>query len=148
LGRSNEEVDFKLSAQAVSPVSELRVTKTVSRHRIRLGSTVRYRVVVRNLGPNAARAVTLTEPIPGTTRALKVHTTKGHCTGKRPRHCVIGTLRSGQRAVVTVRVRPHRTGRFRNVVAVNTGSTQRTNRGKRASASIVVLPAARPRFTG
>ena len=45
-------------------------------------------------------------------------------------------------------VRPRRTGRFPNVVAVHTGSRQRTNRGKVARAALTVVPAALPRFTG
>ena len=38
------------------PRAELRVTKTVTPRRIRLGRSARYRVVVRNLGPATARA--------------------------------------------------------------------------------------------
>ena len=45
-------------------------------------------------------------------------------------------------------VRPTRTGRFPNVVAVHTGSRQRTNRRKVARAALTVVPAALPRFTG
>ena len=137
-----------LGDQAVNPVAELRVTKTVSPRRVRLGTRVRYRVVVRNLGPSAARSVTLTEPVSSTSRAVKLQTTKGRCRGRPPRFCVIGRLRSGQRATVTVRLKPRRTGRLRNVVAVNTSTRQRTNRGKRARASLVVVPRATPRFTG
>lgn len=137
-----------LGAQASNPIAELRVTKSVSKRRIRLGSSVRYRVVVRNLGPSAARAVTVAEAIPSTSRAVKLQVSQGRCRERPPRFCVVGRLKSGQQATVTVRVRPRRTGRVRNVVAVNTATRQRTNRGKRARAVLVVLPRARPRFTG
>jgi hypothetical protein len=109
----------------------------------------RYRVVVRNLGPATARAVSVQEqgrsPARGT---IKLHTTKGTCHRTPPRFCNVGNLRPGQRATITVTVRPTRTGRFPNIVAVHTGTRQRTSRGKRARAALTVVPAASPRFTG
>lgn len=132
-----------------TPLAELRVTKTVYPRRIRLGHTARYRVVVRNLGPATARAVSVQEqgrsPARGT---IKLHTTKGTCHRSPPRFCNVGNLRPGQRATITVTVRPTRTGRFPNIVAVHTGTRQRTSRGKRARAGLTVVPAASPRFTG
>ena len=61
---------------------------------------------------------------------------------------MIGQLRPGQHVTVTVTGRPLRLGRQTNVVAVNSLSRQRTPRGKKARATIVVVPAAAPRFTG
>jgi hypothetical protein len=43
---------------------------------------------------------------------------------------------------------PNRLGRVPNVVAVHTGTPQRTRRGKIARASVVVVPRPVPRFTG
>ena len=134
---------------AESDPAELRVTKVVSPRRIALGQIATYRVVVRNRGPAAARAVTIVEQ----TRAaagviLSARTSQGRCFAQVPRHCSIGRLAAGERAVITVRARPHRLGRLRNVVAVNTGTRQRTRTGKVARADIVVVPAQLPRFTG
>ena len=135
-------------AQA-APRAELRVTKTVAPRRIRLGRSARYRVVVRNLGPATARAVSVQEQSRSPARGnLSLRTTKGTCRGTPPRHCSVGNLRAGQRATITVTVRPRRTGRFPNVVAVHTSSRQRTNRRKVARAALTVVPAALPRFTG
>ena len=133
---------------AVSPPAELRITKVVRPRRIRLGHSARWTVTVRNLGPVDARAVTVVERSRVGRSALRLHPSQGRCRNRPPRFCVIGRLRPGQRATVTVRARPSRTGRIRNVVAVNSITRQRTNRGKRASATVVVLPAAVPRFTG
>ena len=112
--------------------------------------SARYRVVVRNLGPATARAVSLQEQGRSPARGhLSLRTTKGtlprHSAAPLPRSA---TCAAGQRATITVTVRPRRTGRFPNVVAVHTGSRQRTNRGKVARAALTVVPAALPRFTG
>ena len=79
---------------------------------------------------------------------LRLRTTKGTCHRSPPRFCNVGNLRRGQRATITVTVRPTRTGRFPNIVAVHTATRQRTSRGKRARAALTVVPASSPRFTG
>jgi len=133
---------------AVSPPAELRITKVVKPRRITLGHSARWTVTVRNLGPVDARAVTLVERSRVGRANLKLHPSRGRCRGKPPRFCVIGRLKPGQRATVTVTARPRRLGRIHNVVVVNSITRQRTARGKRASATAVVVPAAAPRFTG
>ena len=133
---------------AVSPPAELRITKVVKPRRITLGHSARWTVTVRNLGPVDARAVTLVERSRVGRANLKLHPSRGRCRGKPPRFCVIGRLKPGQRATVTVTARPRRLGRIHNVVVVNSITRQRTTRGKRASATAVVVPAAAPRFTG
>jgi Domain of unknown function DUF11 len=135
-------------ASAVSPPAELRITKVVKPRRITLGHSARWKVTVRNLGPVDARAVTLVERSRVGRAALKLRPSQGRCRGKPPRFCVIGRLRPGQRETVSVTARPKRLGRIRNVVVVNSITRQRTSRGKRASVTAVVVPAAAPRFTG
>jgi hypothetical protein len=134
---------------AESDPAELRVTKIAAPRRVTVGEIAQYRVVVRNRGPGVARHVTLAE----VTRArpgviVGARASQGRCVGGTPRHCNIGRLRAGERAVVTVRARPARLGRLLNVVAVNTGTRQRTRRGKVARAAVVVIPRQVPRFTG
>jgi len=132
----------------VSPPAELRITKVVKPRRIRLGHSARWTITIRNLGPRVARAVTLVERTRVGRASLKLHASQGHCRGTPPRFCVIGRMRPGQRETVTVRARPTRLGRIHNIVAVSSNTRQRTRRGKRASATAVVVPAAAPRFTG
>jgi hypothetical protein len=126
--------------------AELRITKRVRPRRVQVGQNVRYRVVVRNRGPAAAEQVTVGERTRATRRNLRLRTSKGRCRNGVPRYCVIGRLTSGKRAVLKVRLRTTRPGRFLNTVAVNTATPQRTLRNKRARARLTV--AARPRFTG
>jgi hypothetical protein len=132
-----------------TPRAELRVRKTVVPRRIRLGHIARYRVVVRNRGPATAKSVVVQEQGRSAARgALKLRTSKGSCHRSPPRFCKVGNLKRGQHATITVTVRPTRTGRFPNVVAVHTSTRQRTSRRKRARAALTVVPAASPRFTG
>jgi hypothetical protein len=134
---------------SASNLAELRVTKTEAPRRITFGERARYRVVVRNLGPATARSVVLAEhlrPVRG--RVVAARTSKGSCRAGPPRYCALGNLRAGRRAVITVEVLPSRLGRIPNVVAIHSGTEQRTNRGKIARAAVVVVPRQSPRFTG
>ena len=134
---------------AQSPVAELRVRKRVAPRRVRIGGTVRYLITVTNRGPDPAEQVTLSEP--GTSPrsgALPLRPSTGTCRNRPPRFCRFGTLQPGERVTLRVRVKTARTGRFVNRVAVNSATQQRTRRGKRARASIIVRPLAPPSFTG
>ena len=130
-------------------LAELRITKQGVPRRVTLGERARYRIVVRNRGPATARSVVVAEH----GRAVQAtfvrgHTTKGTCRARPPRFCSLGNLRPGRHVVITVVAMPRRLGRLPNVVAVHTGTPQRTRRGKIARAAVVVVPRPIPRFTG
>ena len=138
-----------VSPASATNLAELRVTKTEQPRRIALGERARYRIVVRNRGPATARSVVVAEHGRAAQAAIvRGRTSKGSCRAQPPRFCSLGSLRSGQRAVITVVVLPRRLGRIPNVVAVHSGTPQRTRRGKIARAAVVVVPPPVPRFTG
>ena len=95
---------------AVGPFADVSVTKTVSPRVARAGGTLHYTIVVRNAGSGTAYDVVASEVDPHSDQALALHTTKGDCRGTRPARCVVGTLRKGQRATITVQLsnRPSR----------------------------------------
>ena len=134
--------------ESASRFAELRVTKIGAPRRITLGERARYRVVVRNLGPATARSVVLAEHGAAQASIVRGRASKGSCRTRPPRFCSLGNLRSGQRVVITIVAVPRRLGRLGNVVAVHTGTPQRTRRGKVARAAVVVVPRPVPRFTG
>lgn len=135
--------------ESADNLAELRVTKTGTPPRITSGERARYRVVVRNRGPATARSVVLAEHgRPAHATFLRGRTSKGSCRARPPRFCSLGNLRPGRRVVITVVAVPRRLGRVKNVVAVHTGTPQRTRRGKIARAAVVVVPSQAPRFTG
>ena len=81
-------------------------------------------------------------------RSLTLSASQGHCRGAPPRFCVLGTLAPGSSATVNVTVRTRRTGRFRNVVAVNQSTPDPALGANTASATIVVVRRPRAHFTG
>jgi hypothetical protein len=137
-----------VAAGTLSPLANLVVTKVATPRLVIVGSKVRYRVTVRNLGPATARAVTVVERQAYGNRMLALEASQGRCRGTPPRFCVIGTLAPGSSATVTVTVRTRRTGRFRNVVAVNQSTPDPALGANTASATITVVPRPRPKFTG
>jgi hypothetical protein len=134
--------------ETATNLAELRVIKTGTPRRIVLGELARYRVVVRNRGPATARSVVVAEHGAAQASIVRARTSKGSCRAGPPRFCSLGNLRPGGRVVITVVAQPSRLGRLPNVVAVHTGTPQRTRRGKVARAAVVVVPPQVPRFTG
>jgi hypothetical protein len=137
-----------VAAGTLSPLANLVVTKVATPRRVIVGGTVRYRVTVRNRGPATARAVTVVERQAYGNRMVALEASQGRCRGTPPRFCVIGTLAPGSSATVSVTVRTRRTGRFRNVVAVNQSTPDPALGANTASATITVVPRPRAHFTG
>jgi uncharacterized repeat protein (TIGR01451 family) len=128
------------------PLADLVLTKRARPRVARVGQRVRYAVTLTNRGPDAAQNVTGVEVNPPSRRALRVTTSKGRCSGRRPVTCRIGTVRPGERVVIRATTVFTRPGRVVNVAAVNTSTNERTLRNNRASATVRITP--RPRFTG
>jgi hypothetical protein len=131
-----------------SPVANLVVTKRVVPRRVRLGGHLRYRLTIVNRGPDPAEGVTVTERNTPVHRPLPLRPSTGKCRDRPPRYCALGTLAPGQRETIRVDVKTQRTGRFVNVVAVNSATRQQSRRGKRARARARVVQPPRPGFTG
>ncbi|MDA0171654.1 DUF11 domain-containing protein [Solirubrobacter taibaiensis] len=133
---------------ANGPNADLVVTKRVSPRSARPGQPVEYTITVVNRGPDPASQVVATEVRPRNTRELTLSTTRGTCTGTRPASCNIGTLRSGQRAVITVDTVAGDPGQSVNQVAVVSASDDPNLANNLADATLIVLPPTAPRFTG
>lgn len=104
------------------PSARLRVTKAVSRKRIRLGESVTYVIQVTNDGPHTAQDVVVFEDSPAAGLIRSLRSSKGTC-GVRPlpRRCDLGVLSPGESVRIVARVQPTAVGLFTNRVAV--GST-------------------------
>jgi hypothetical protein len=135
------------NAHSTTPRADLVLRKRPERRVIRLGHTLRYFVTIKNRGPATARNITLVEQV-GDRKALLAATPKRYrcSTHRRLPGCLIGTLRAGQTARVTVYVKPRFTGRRPNRAVVNTSTAERSRRNNVSRAFILVRP--RPRFTG
>jgi hypothetical protein len=134
----------------VDEISDLAVTKDASPSLVTLGGVVTCRITVPNLGPDPANAVAVTDQQFGAVAILSARSTAGHCSIRPRVVCVLGSLRAGRRAVVTVKVRPTRaTTRLVDRAVAGTTSTVRTLANNSARAAVrVVAPPRPPGFTG
>jgi uncharacterized repeat protein (TIGR01451 family) len=98
----------------------VRLDKSISRERVRLGDSVTYRLVVTNDGPATATDVTVTDRLPNRVRARTASTSQGNCTVTgNDLACTIGTMTRGQVETITVRATAVRVGRGVNVARVS-----------------------------
>jgi uncharacterized repeat protein (TIGR01451 family) len=117
----------KAPGAAAVPTARLRVTKKVSRKRIRLGETVTYTISVRNLGPDTAQDVVAFEDSRAAGLVRSLRTDRGSCQIRvLPRSCDLGQLAPGESVRIVARVQPTGIGAFTNRVAV--GSTTASGR--------------------
>ncbi|KQQ92939.1 hypothetical protein ASF62_14210 [Leifsonia sp. Leaf325] len=87
----------------VEEVANLAVTKTVAPDPSEAGGPVSFSMLVVNNGPNPARGVVLTDPIPAGITVTGTTATQGSCAADAdPVSCELGTLASGASATVVV----------------------------------------------
>jgi uncharacterized repeat protein (TIGR01451 family) len=88
----------------------------------RRGGAVRYTLVVRNLGPDAASGVRLADTLPKGVRFRSASTPQGKCARKL-RHrvlvCSLGRLASGGKATVRIVVEAPRQGHYTDRATVS-----------------------------
>lgn len=123
--------------------------RTVTGGQAKVGTTVRYRLRVRNEGTVAARRVVMVDRLPA---GLELVSARGRddwsCTARRSSdtaRCVLGDVIASGRAAgpVFVLARPTATGRFVNVARVRVaGASSRS--GDRDAAAVTVIPAQLP----
>lgn len=101
------------------PRYDLQLTKTATRSRVTVGDTVTYRLFVKNLGPDAADGVRVTDKVPSHLDVRSAETPQGACTVRGNEvDCAIGKLEGGQSLTVTVRAVALRSGTSANTADV------------------------------
>jgi uncharacterized repeat protein (TIGR01451 family) len=106
---------------APGDTANLRVVKSDSPDPVQTGSTLTYTIEVRNLGPEGATEVTVTDKLPAQVDFVSANAAGGTCTQNgRNVTCELGALAAdAQPATVTIRVRPRSAGAINNVVSVD-----------------------------
>jgi uncharacterized repeat protein (TIGR01451 family) len=89
---------------------DLVATLTDAPDPVRVSGNLTLTTTVRNFGPVAAAAVTLTQSLSSSVRWVSVSTSQGNCSAAPPLQCTLGTLAPGARATITRVVRPRSTG--------------------------------------
>jgi large repetitive protein len=97
--------------------ADLEVKKTITNGFARVGNELTYEITVRNLGPDPATRVELTDTLSGAVELRSVQTSKGACVQSLPMTCSLGRLNPGQRVRITVVVELLEEGRLINTAA-------------------------------
>jgi uncharacterized repeat protein (TIGR01451 family) len=93
------------------PRYDLQMTKTAADTTVRVGDTVVYTLEAKNLGPDAAAGVKVTDKVPDHLDVRSASTRQGTCTVTgNAIACDVGTLAPGQTVKVTVRATALRVG--------------------------------------
>jgi uncharacterized repeat protein (TIGR01451 family) len=132
--------------------TDLSVTKTASPPTAIVGGVVTYRITVRNHGPNdATRVVVNDKPAAGAV-VLSAHSSVGHCSVRQkllPVECQLGTMQSGAKVTITVRVRvTKKSSRYKNTVAAGTATYDPILSNNVAHATVAVVAPPPPAVTG
>lgn len=112
LGSVNEVVLVK------APVGALNVTKKAGRKKVKIGSKVKYTIVVTNPGPGMVPGATLTDRPAKPMDFVRAATTRGTCGTGFPLNCQFGDLEAGAKVTVTVIAKPTVLGKTVNTAIV------------------------------
>jgi uncharacterized repeat protein (TIGR01451 family) len=126
-----------------APWADLSVTKTASPPTVVIGGVVTYRITVRNHGPNDATRVVLGDKPAAGSVLLSAQSSAGRCSVSQkivPVVCQLGTMKSGAKVTITVRVRATvLSRRFKNIVGLGTATYDPTLTNNVAHATVAVV---------
>jgi len=102
----------------IPPAADLAVAKTASPRRVAVGQLVTYTIVVRNLGPDAAANVVVTDRLPAGLAFVSAHASQGTYRPGTGRWAV-GTLVPGGFATLVVTARVAAVATVRNTATAS-----------------------------
>jgi uncharacterized repeat protein (TIGR01451 family) len=121
------------------PAADLEVAKTDSPDPVPIGDTLTYTITVRNNGPVAAIALTLTDTPPKSVRILSVESSQGSCRLRSKITCFLDDLASGASATVTISIRPNRSGTITNTASATATSPADPNVGNNTDSETTLV---------
>ena len=105
----------------VEDLADLSVSKIDSSNTVLLGNQVTYTLTVSNGGPSGATDVVLTDTLPAAVSFVSSDPSQGSCSGASTIICNLGTIASGNVAIVVIVVTPNSTGSLANTATVDSG---------------------------
>ncbi|MDX2034877.1 MAG: DUF11 domain-containing protein [Blastocatellia bacterium] len=136
----------------IIPTADLRITKTASPSPVRASENVTYTLVVTNVGPSMADAVTVTDPLPDGLTFVSAASTKGTCSGTQTVTCEIGKMDAtapNNTATITIvaKVSPFFTpGPLANVATVASPTQDPVGNNNSGTTTVTVQPPPAARF--
>ncbi|ADB50896.1 conserved repeat domain protein [Conexibacter woesei DSM 14684] len=107
-----------------------------------IGERLRYELVVRNRGPQAASDVVVTDTLPRSVRFVSARTAAGRCASAPALRCQLGTLASGARASIVLTVVPQAAGELVNAARVSAATADPNTANNAARSRVDVAPEA------
>ncbi|MDX6693490.1 MAG: hypothetical protein QOF02_1093, partial [Blastocatellia bacterium] len=120
--------------------SELVTTQTVSPNPGQVGTSLAYRITIRNDGPATATGVHLTDTLPSIMTFVSATPDKGTCSGTSTINCDIGSVSVNESVVVTIVVTPTTTGQPTNTANVTGNETEPNTFNNHASVMVLIEP--------
>ncbi|HEX8172891.1 MAG TPA: hypothetical protein VF824_20320 [Thermoanaerobaculia bacterium] len=99
------------------------------------GQNVTFTFNVTNNGPSTATNVSFSDTLSGA-QLVSATSTAGTCSGTAPIVCAIGTLSSGQGAVITITANANSTGSISNAASVSASETDPNTANNNTSAAL------------
>jgi uncharacterized repeat protein (TIGR01451 family) len=88
---------------AAAPSADLKITKVADRHRVPVGQTVTYTIVLTNRGPDTAIGITFGDSVPDALNLVDFGCSMGTAAGS---FCLLDRLEPGKRATATLVATP------------------------------------------
>ena len=125
----------------VYSLADLVVSKQTSASVVLLGQVVRYRITVKNLGPDPAERVWVTDQPLGHATIVSIRSSSGICLTSPRAMCALGTLAPGTKATVIVELSPTaETSKLVNLAVAGTATAERTLANNVSHATVTVGP--------
>jgi uncharacterized repeat protein (TIGR01451 family) len=122
-GDPNPADNSAMATTTVMAFADLSVSKADSPDPVIAGTNLTYTITVANAGPNAATSTTLSDTLPASVLFVSATPSQGTCTGTATVTCTLGTIASGNAAMVTIVVTPQAAGTISNTVTVASAAT-------------------------
>ena len=124
----------------VYSLADLVVTKQTSASVV-LGQVVRYRITVKNLGPDPAERVWVTDQPLGHATIVSIRSSSGICFASPRAMCALSALAPGAETTVTVELSPTaETSKLVNLAVAGTATAERTLANNVSRATVRVGP--------
>ena len=114
--QANTNGPYDVFALKLASVANLSIAKSGSPNPLPLGQNLTYQITVTNNGPDPATNVILTDTLPPNVDFISASSGCGQIAGIVT--CDLGTLAPNDIAIVTIVVKPNKTGSFTNTATV------------------------------
>ena len=111
------------SSPLVPPEADLVLTKkTIEPDVVQVGQKLRFKITVRNNGPDQADDVVVEDDLPNDVKVLSVEPSQGSCVKKPSIRCELGDLPAGAKATIRIEVRTLKPGKVVNAAVVSSNT--------------------------